>query len=129
MTATSSRFADFEKRPNRAFGHVKVGDGFQPKYQRLPDPESPAGGVSSSASDLARWLALVLQNGKFEGRQIIPAVTASGRDGRSDFDPLLRGRRKAKLLRIWIRRWNHTGWPDDDQSFQCFRIGCRVCLS
>jgi CubicO group peptidase (beta-lactamase class C family) len=73
MTATSSRFADFEKRPNRAFGHVKIGDGFQPKYQRLPDPESPAGGVSSSANDLARWMALVLQNGKFEGRQIIPA--------------------------------------------------------
>jgi CubicO group peptidase (beta-lactamase class C family) len=73
MTASSSRFADFEKRPNRALGHVKVGDGFQPKYRRLPDPESPAGGVSSSANDLARWLALVLQNGKFEGRQIIPA--------------------------------------------------------
>jgi len=73
MTATSSRFADFEKRPNRALGHVKVGDGFQPKYRRLPDPESPAGGVSSSVNDLARWMALVLQNGKFEGRQIIPA--------------------------------------------------------
>jgi CubicO group peptidase (beta-lactamase class C family) len=73
MTATSSRYADFEKRPNRAFGHVKVGDAFQPKYQRLPDPESPAGGVSSSANDLARWMALLLQNGKFDGRQIIPA--------------------------------------------------------
>jgi CubicO group peptidase (beta-lactamase class C family) len=73
MTATSSRFADFERRSNRAFGHVKVGAGFQPKYQRLPDPQSPAGGVSSSANDLARWVAMVLQNGKFEGRQIIPA--------------------------------------------------------
>ena len=73
MTATSSRFADFERRPNRAFGHVKVGEGFQPKYQRLPDPQSPAGGISSSANDLARWMALVLQNGKFEGRQIIPS--------------------------------------------------------
>ena len=91
MTATSSRFADFEKRPNRALGHVKVGDGFQPKYQRLPDAESPAGGVSSSANDLARWMALVLQNGTFEGRQIIPAeallpaVTAGsiGRGSRS----------------------------------------------
>jgi CubicO group peptidase (beta-lactamase class C family) len=82
MTMTSSRFADFGKRQNRAFGHVKVGDGFQPKYQRLPDPQSPAGGVSSSANDLARWMTMVLQNGKFEGRQIIradallPAVTA-----------------------------------------------------
>jgi CubicO group peptidase (beta-lactamase class C family) len=82
MSATSSRFADFEKRSNRALGHVKVGEAFKPKYQRLPDAQSPAGGVSSSATDLARWLAMVLQNGKFEGRQIIaaeallPAVTA-----------------------------------------------------
>ena len=82
MAATSSRFADFEKRSNRAFGHIKVGDGFIPKYQRLPDPQSPAGGVSSSANDIARWMALVLQNGKYEGRQIIksdalrPAMTA-----------------------------------------------------
>jgi CubicO group peptidase (beta-lactamase class C family) len=82
MSATSSRFADFEKQSNRASGHVKVGEGFKPKYQRLPDAQSPAGGVSSSATDLARWLAMVLQNGKFEGRQIIaaeallPAVTA-----------------------------------------------------
>jgi CubicO group peptidase (beta-lactamase class C family) len=74
MTATSSRFADFEKRPNRAFGHVKIGDGFQPKYQRLPDPESPAGGVSSSANDLARWMALVLQN--IPADALLPAVTA-----------------------------------------------------
>ena len=36
MTATSSRFADFDRRPNRAFGHVRVGEGFQPKYQRFP---------------------------------------------------------------------------------------------
>ena len=73
MTATSSRFADFERRSNRALGHVKVGEGFQPKYQRLPDPQSPAGGISSSANDLARWMALVLQNGKFGGRQIVPS--------------------------------------------------------
>lgn len=82
MSATSSRFADFEKRSNRAVGHVKVGDGFKPKYQRLPDAQSPAGGVSSSATDLARWLAMVMQNGKSGGRQMIaaqsllPAVTA-----------------------------------------------------
>jgi hypothetical protein len=45
MTKTRLRFADFERRPNRAFGHVKVGDSFQPKYQRLLDPQSPAGGL------------------------------------------------------------------------------------
>lgn len=72
MNATSSRFADFEKQANRAIGHVKVGNGFQPKYQRRPDAQSAAGGVSSSVNDLARWLALVLQNGEFDGRRVIP---------------------------------------------------------
>ncbi len=82
MTSTSSRFADFETRPDRAFGHVKVGTGYQPKYQRQPDAQSPAGGVSSSVNDLARWMAMVLANGAFGGQQIIaedallPAIRA-----------------------------------------------------
>ena len=71
MTSTSARFADFEKRTNRAFGHVKVGDGFQAKYQRKPDAQAPAGGVSSSVNDLARWLAMVTQGGMVEGRAFI----------------------------------------------------------
>ena len=73
MTSTSSRFADFEKRPDRAFGHVKVGGSFEPKYQRQPDAQSPAGGVSSSVNDLARWMAMVLGDGEFGGRRIIAA--------------------------------------------------------
>jgi CubicO group peptidase (beta-lactamase class C family) len=73
MTATSSRFADFEKRPNRAAGHVRVGGAYQARYQRQPDAQAPAGGVSSSVRDLARWMALVLQNGRFEGREIVAA--------------------------------------------------------
>jgi CubicO group peptidase (beta-lactamase class C family) len=82
MNATSSRFADFVQRPNHAVGQVRVGDGYQAKYQREPDPQSPAGGVSSSARDMARWMVLVLQGGVFEGRRIVaadallPAITA-----------------------------------------------------
>lgn len=71
MTSTSTRFADFEKRANRALGHVKVGDTFQHKYQRKPDAQAPAGGVSSSVSDLARWLAIVTQGGMADGRAFI----------------------------------------------------------
>ncbi|GGC59742.1 serine hydrolase [Chelatococcus reniformis] len=73
MNATSSRFADFEKRPNRAVGHVRVGGGWQARYQRQPDAQSPAGGVSSSVNDLARWMAMLLASGTYEGRQIMPA--------------------------------------------------------
>jgi CubicO group peptidase (beta-lactamase class C family) len=82
MSVTSSRFADFAHQPNHAVGHVLVGDAYQAKYQRQPDAQSPAGGVSSSARDMARWMAMVLQGGIYEGRRIVaadallPAITA-----------------------------------------------------
>jgi CubicO group peptidase (beta-lactamase class C family) len=82
MASTSSRHADYEKRANRAVLHVKSGDTWQAKYRRQPDAQSPAGGVSSSANDLARWLSMVLQQGQYEGRAIVsadallPALTA-----------------------------------------------------
>ncbi len=41
------------------------------KFQRDPDTESPAGGVSSSVNDLAKWMRLELANGKFEGKTIV----------------------------------------------------------
>jgi CubicO group peptidase (beta-lactamase class C family) len=74
MSATSARFADFEKRDNRAYGHVKIAGTYEAKYQRQPDAQAPAGGVSSSANDLGKWLALVLQNGTYDGKEIIPAA-------------------------------------------------------
>jgi CubicO group peptidase (beta-lactamase class C family) len=82
MSSTSSRFADFERRPNRAVGHIRTGDLFVAKYQRQPDAQSPAGGVSSSVRDMALWLAMVLQGGTYGGERIVaqeallPAVTA-----------------------------------------------------
>ncbi|MEP9351993.1 serine hydrolase [Xanthobacter sp. KR7-65] len=72
MAATSSRFADFMARPNRAFPHVKEDGRFVSKYQRDPDAQSPAGGVSSSARDMAKWLAFVLGGGTVEGRELVP---------------------------------------------------------
>ncbi|MFD2030285.1 serine hydrolase domain-containing protein [Ancylobacter dichloromethanicus] len=45
MTSTSSRFADFDKRANKAVNHVRVNGSFVHKYQREPDAQSPAGGV------------------------------------------------------------------------------------
>ncbi|WP_052269802.1 MULTISPECIES: serine hydrolase [Streptomyces] len=74
MNSTSSRFADFEKAKDRAVTHVKEPDGsWQAAYVRDADAQSPAGGASSSARDMARWLRLQLANGKLDGKQIIPA--------------------------------------------------------
>lgn len=71
MTSTSSRFADYEKAANKAVTHVKVDGTWQAKYVRDPEAQSPAGGVSSSAKDMAQWLRLQLGNGKVDGKQII----------------------------------------------------------
>ncbi|MCK7612938.1 serine hydrolase domain-containing protein [Roseibium sediminicola] len=71
MTGTSSRFEDFMAAENRAIPHARDGDTFAPLFQRDPDAQSPAGGVSSTANDLAIWLKMVLANGRHGGDQII----------------------------------------------------------
>lgn len=81
MSATSSRYADYAARDNRAVLHVRTAGGFEPKYQRRPDAQSPAGGVSSNVRDLARWMAMVLDGGTYQGHEIVagdallPAIT------------------------------------------------------
>jgi CubicO group peptidase (beta-lactamase class C family) len=82
MASTSSRFANYLARPNHAVLHVKVGDKWEPRFQRDPDPQSPAGGVSSSVNDMARWLMMLLGNGTYNGQRVasaealLPATTA-----------------------------------------------------
>jgi len=71
MTATSSRHSDFVGRANKALGHVLVDGKWVQKFQRDPDAQTPAGGVSSSANDLVKWMRLELANGKFEGKTIV----------------------------------------------------------
>lgn len=81
MVSTSSRFADYLARPNHAVDHVKVGDKWEPRFQRDGDPQAPATGMSSSVNDMARWLTMVLANGTYNGQQItspqalLPAIT------------------------------------------------------
>ena len=71
MASTSSRYADFVGRTNKALEHVLVDGKWVQKFKRDPDAQSPAGGVSSSVNDLAKWMRLQLANGKFDGKQII----------------------------------------------------------
>src|SRR6266508_870313 len=71
MSSTSSRYADFIARRNKALGHVLLNGKWMQKFKRDPDTESPAGGVSSSVNDLTKWMRLQLANGKFEGKQIV----------------------------------------------------------
>src|SRR5213083_2129516 len=71
MNSTSSRYADFVARTNKALGHVLVDGKWVQKFKRDPDAQSPTGGVSSSVNEVAKWMRLQLANGKFDGKQIV----------------------------------------------------------
>src|SRR5438093_11391637 len=71
MTSTSSHYADFIARRNKALGDVLVDGKWVQKFKRDPDAQSPTGGVSSSDNDLTKWMRLQLANGKFEGKQVV----------------------------------------------------------
>jgi CubicO group peptidase (beta-lactamase class C family) len=85
MKHTSSRYADFVARDNRAWGHVQKGVDYDSygampaQYEvqnppRQPDAQSPAGGVSSSVADMAQWMALVLAKGQWGGKRLLSAA-------------------------------------------------------
>ena len=71
MTSTSSRFSDYRSAANRAELHVKRGGKWQAARVRDPDPQTPAGGVSSSVHDMARWLRLQLAGGTLDSKRIV----------------------------------------------------------
>jgi len=71
MKSTSSRYCDYINRSNKAPAHVLDRGEWLQKYNREPDAQSPAGGVSTSVNDIAQWMRLRLANGKFDGKQVI----------------------------------------------------------
>lgn len=71
MKNTSSRYADFIKETNRAALHIPVDGKWIAKLTRDADAQSPGGGVSSNARDMAQWMRLQLANGKYNGKQLI----------------------------------------------------------
>ncbi|HEY9684317.1 MAG TPA: serine hydrolase domain-containing protein [Drouetiella sp.] len=71
MNSTSARYSDFIARANKAMGHTKENGQWVHKEQRQPDAQSPAGGVSSSVNDMAKWMRLQIGKGTFEGRQVV----------------------------------------------------------
>jgi CubicO group peptidase (beta-lactamase class C family) len=89
MRSTSSRFADFRARPNRALSHVVENGKVVPGAERPPgggqywlaygaDGAAPTGGVTSSANDMAKWMSFVLGvatgKGSGPGSRLLPAA-------------------------------------------------------
>lgn len=71
MGSTASTYAEFNARPNKALSHVRSNGSWIHKMNREPDAQSPAGGVSSSITDMAKWMRLVINKGKLDGKQFV----------------------------------------------------------
>jgi CubicO group peptidase (beta-lactamase class C family) len=72
MTASSYRFADIQRRENRAAPHFRTRDGvWEPGNLINDDAAAPAGGVSSNLRDLTQWLRLQLAGGAFDGQTVV----------------------------------------------------------
>lgn len=77
MTRSSFLHADYLGHGTRAHLHVRVSRNgtteWQPRHDRKPDPQAPAGGASSSIADVARFMRLQLGGGMLDGRRIVDA--------------------------------------------------------
>lgn len=71
MDSTSSDYVDYVAAPNKAVTHQRSDESWVPGPPRDPDPQSPAGGVSSTANDMAKWLRLQLNSGEHDGESLI----------------------------------------------------------
>ncbi|EFV90754.1 beta-lactamase, partial [Dietzia cinnamea P4] len=83
MSDTSFSYEELLDRGNRAVGHVRApaaesgessGEWIPADPARDPDAQAPAGGLSSSVTDMARWMSMVLDDGKGPGgAQVVPS--------------------------------------------------------
>ena len=87
MHASSADLSQLNGQVNISAAHDDLSDSLLPHYARLFSQQQvipwadvgnqPAGGINASASDLTRWMRMLLNEGKHEGRQFLsPQVIA-----------------------------------------------------
>lgn len=119
MTRSSTTYDDFVAEDNRAAGHQKVDGEWEFVEQREPDAQAPAGGVNSTAADMAEWLRLLLADGTYDGEEVVdpdalapvltPQMTStppSGPAARASFYGLGMGIATDPAARV---RYSHSG--------------------
>jgi CubicO group peptidase (beta-lactamase class C family) len=73
MNNTLALSKDIPNASNKASAHtVVMGDLKKVPYGKI-DALAPAGSISSSAQDMSKWVTAQLDNGRLEGKEIIPA--------------------------------------------------------
>jgi CubicO group peptidase (beta-lactamase class C family) len=73
MTRSLALSNDIKTATNKAYAHTVV----MGKLQKIPygniDNLAAAGSISSSVNDMSKWVIALLENGKFDGKSVIPA--------------------------------------------------------
>ncbi len=72
MTHSNTRCSLVAKETNVAWPHARVEGQVRPIKPYLPDNINPAGGINSCAEDMAKWMLVLLNQGKLpDGSQLV----------------------------------------------------------
>lgn len=74
MNSTNTTITTFKDVKDLAAPHARIGDKIKPISYRLIDNIGPAGSINSNASDMAQWIRLNINSGKFQDKQIVTAA-------------------------------------------------------
>jgi CubicO group peptidase (beta-lactamase class C family) len=76
MKATGYTIAEMVKQPEHGVGYTEKRDSFElyhiPYYEDT-DGVAPCGAIVSNIEDLSHWLIALMNDGKYAGRQVLPA--------------------------------------------------------
>lgn len=75
MTRTVATLAEASRTTNVASPHFIVDDTVRVIANAPVDPVAPAGAVWSSVADMSKWMRLVLDSGRFEGKTLLQKRT------------------------------------------------------
>jgi CubicO group peptidase (beta-lactamase class C family) len=74
MTSSNTSINDHVKAADYSFGYTeKDGTVSKMKFMNI-DPIGPAGSINSNAKDMANWVMMWVNGGKFNGKEILPAA-------------------------------------------------------
>lgn len=72
MTRTGTTFQNFISSPNASKAYTLLNGAVYEITPSNVDNLGPAGSMTSNVNDLSKWLMMQLDNGKYNGKQIIP---------------------------------------------------------
>jgi CubicO group peptidase (beta-lactamase class C family) len=75
MSSTNTSISALKGMPDVAAPHAKINDKVKPVAYRLIDNIGPAGSINSNLTDMAQWVRLQLNNGKYGDKQIVSSAS------------------------------------------------------